>query len=193
MYAVVCFLLLMLLSACARRDQVVLLDKSGKGHTLVQIQTEKRTETLTQPLQAAFLNEKSIEKAVITRDDVDKYYGSIREHLPGPSHRYTVYFATGSRELNAEAEHTIAVILLDVKGRGASEVQVTGHTDSVGTVESNDLLSAERARTIGDLLLSKGLKTGLLRIIGRGERELKIPTGDETAEERNRRVEILVR
>jgi outer membrane protein OmpA-like peptidoglycan-associated protein len=70
---------------------------------------------------------------------------------------------------------------------------VTGHTDRVGTVESNDALSLRRARLIRDRLLSVGVAAERVEAVGRGEREPLVPTADEVPEPKNRRVEIRVR
>jgi outer membrane protein OmpA-like peptidoglycan-associated protein len=84
-------------------------------------------------------------------------------------------------------------IVEEVARRRAVEVQVTGHTDRVGSLESNDQLSEQRAAAVRDLLSARGLHASLVRVVGRGEREPLVPTPDETPEPRNRRVEILIR
>ena len=77
--------------------------------------------------------------------------------------------------------------------RQAVEVQVTGHTDRVGTDANNDRLSLERAEAVRDMLVQRGLKSNFIRAVGRGEREPLIPTPDDQPELRNRRVEVIVR
>ena len=57
----------------------------------------------------------------------------------------------------------------------------------------NDTLSLKRAETVRTALIAAGIAAGQIEIAGRGERELAVQTADEIAEERNRRVEILVR
>jgi outer membrane protein OmpA-like peptidoglycan-associated protein len=73
------------------------------------------------------------------------------------------------------------------------EVQVTGHTDRVGSVASNDSLALERAQAVRDMLIQRGLQASFIRPVGRGEREPLVPTPDEQEEPRNRRVEVIVR
>ena len=68
-----------------------------------------------------------------------------------------------------------------------------GHTDSVGSMESNDVLSLQRAETVRKFILQAGIQATSMEVAGRGERELAVPTGDEVAEVRNRRVEINLR
>ena len=70
---------------------------------------------------------------------------------------------------------------------------MTGHTDRVGSVADNDRLSLQRAEAVRAMLIQRGIKASFLRAVGRGEREPLIPTADEQAEPRNRRVEVIVR
>lgn len=72
------------------------------------------------------------------------------------------------------------------------ELMIVGHTDATGTDSYNMDLSRRRAQATADYLISRGIPSSRLRVIGRGEEE---PVADnETAEGRqlNRRVEIAV-
>jgi outer membrane protein OmpA-like peptidoglycan-associated protein len=80
-----------------------------------------------------------------------------------------------------------------VAKRQAVEVQVTGHTDTLGKESDNDRLSEERAQAVKEMLIAQGLKSNFIRAVGRGERELLIPTPDNVREPKNRRVEVIVR
>ena len=84
-------------------------------------------------------------------------------------------------------------ILKDVNQRLGSEVLVIGHTDTDGAAEANDALSLKRAKVVSKLLVDKGVSENKIEPVGRGERELLVPTADEVAEAKNRRVEIIVR
>jgi outer membrane protein OmpA-like peptidoglycan-associated protein len=69
---------------------------------------------------------------------------------------------------------------------------ITGHTADVGSVESQQVLSEERARRITDGLIARGVAPRALRYEGRGGTE---PVGDNSTEAgraANRRVEIRV-
>ena len=70
---------------------------------------------------------------------------------------------------------------------------MTGHTDRVGSEADNDRLSLQRAEAVRAMLIQRGINSSFLRAVGRGEREPLIPTPDEQAEPRNRRVEVIVR
>ena len=65
---------------------------------------------------------------------------------------------------------------------------VEGHTDAVGKVSYNQLLSEKRARTVLDFLQFKGIEKDRLMAQGKGSSELLLPDKPEAVE--NRRVRI---
>jgi len=67
---------------------------------------------------------------------------------------------------------------------------VVGHTDTVGTKEYNQSLSLKRAYSIKNILISNGIKEVDIKILGKGESQLKIKTNDEVPHPANRRAEI---
>ena len=77
--------------------------------------------------------------------------------------------------------------------KDTSEVQITGHTDTVGSDDSNDRLSYERAVEIRAELVKQGLPVAAAKVTGRGERELLVQTADGVSEQANRRVEVILR
>jgi outer membrane protein OmpA-like peptidoglycan-associated protein len=83
--------------------------------------------------------------------------------------------------------------MAEVRRRPDPEVLITGHTDRVGGVAQNDALSLQRAERVRASMLDLGLPADRAQAVGRGEREPLVPTDDEVAEPRNRRVEITVR
>ena len=71
-------------------------------------------------------------------------------------------------------------------------VEIVGHTDSKGSDEDNMVLSEQRANTVRDYLVSKGLDPNIVITAGEGE---TMPIADNNTDEgraKNRRVEILV-
>lgn len=87
----------------------------------------------------------------------------------------------------------LVALRAEIARRPGAEVQVTGHTDTVGSDADNDVLSLRRAREILNLLASKGFDRSIMTAVGRGERELKVPTADNVSNPANRRVEVIVR
>ena len=67
---------------------------------------------------------------------------------------------------------------------------IVGHTDTMGTKEYNMKLSIDRAEAVQDILLDIGIQKENIKILGRGEKDLSVKTGDEVAHPANRRAEI---
>lgn len=69
---------------------------------------------------------------------------------------------------------------------------VVGHTAAVGTAESQDKLSVERALSIVEKLKATGIPATRLLYEGRGGREPVAPNTSEVGKAQNRRVEIII-
>jgi outer membrane protein OmpA-like peptidoglycan-associated protein len=113
--------------------------------------------------------------------------------LPGRPKSFLLYFLEGSDEFTPESLVELEKMLAELRQRGAPDVVVIGHTDRVGSLQFNDRLSLQRAERVRAELVKLGIDQARIQIAGRGERELLVPTADEIAEARNRRVEISVR
>ncbi|RZK00514.1 MAG: OmpA family protein [Novosphingobium sp.] len=120
-------------------------------------------------------------------------YRQLMNGLPPPSRSYTLYFVDGATNLVPESRTVLDQIRADVAVRPGAEVQVTGHTDTVGSEEANDRLSLERAKQVMSVLAAEGFSPDALSAVGRGEREPAVETGDNVANAQNRRVEVIVR
>ena len=73
-----------------------------------------------------------------------------------------------------------------------AKVRIEGHTDTVGSDESNMLLSQRRAAAAAGYLQQKfGIAGGRLEAVGKGESEPLVNTGDNVDEPRNRRVRVV--
>ena len=73
-----------------------------------------------------------------------------------------------------------------------SLVDVYGHTDTVGSADSNQRLSEQRAQAVANYLTSRGVDSSRIRWMGFGETRPKVSTGDNVNEPLNRRVEIKI-
>ena len=105
-----------------------------------------------------------------------------------------VLFDTGQATLKPGAREKLsklAGILLAYPG--AYRIEVEGHTDSVGSDDSNLKLSQGRADSVHDYLLQSGVKPDRM-MTARGLGESSPVAGNETAAGRqvNRRVEIII-
>lgn len=70
------------------------------------------------------------------------------------------------------------------------QIQLTGHTDNVGSPESNISLGRNRARAIRSLLVEKGVPEAQITLNSRGEEQPVATNDTEAGRAENRRVEV---
>jgi len=190
----VCIGTLFLAACSTTKTLVVLLPEESGTNSAVTVGEGGRAVVLDTPLTAATVDARgTIDKATVTQEEVQRTFGEALAAQPPKPLSFTLYFDIASTEVTPDSLPILEALFAEVAKREAVEVQVTGHTDRVGTDATNDRLSLERAQGVRDVLIQRGLKTNFIRAVGRGEREPLIPTPDEQPEPRNRRVEVIVR
>jgi len=190
-------LALLLLVGCAKpvRDDlyVLLPDKDGKTGAL-SVESGGQQTVLDQPYASARVTEPGrVAAGAVTEQEARQAFGAALEAQPARPTSFIVYFLEGRDELTPDSRQLLGRILDEIARRPAPEIIVIGHTDRVGAVPYNDALSLRRAERVRDELVKVGIAPDRIRVAGRGEREPLVPTADEVAEPRNRRVEINVR
>jgi len=111
-----------------------------------------------------------------------------------PAVSIIVRFATGSATLTPDAIRALAPLgeALNAPGLAPYRFRIEGHTDTVGSVEMNQILSGRRALAVRELLVRHyGVDPARLEAVGYGDTQLLVPTPQQTAEPRNRRVQVL--
>jgi hypothetical protein len=106
--------------------------------------------------------------------------------------RFLIYFNTDQATLGAGAAQVVAAAAQQFQETGAAQIEVIGHTDTVGSAAYNLELSQRRAESVANELIALGVPATAVATVGRGEEDLLVPTADGVDEPRNRRVEIVV-
>ncbi|MCB0973113.1 MAG: OmpA family protein [Actinobacteria bacterium] len=117
--------------------------------------------------------------------------------IPPPVIPSDVLFDTAEATLKPEATPYLVELAQEIAERHAgARLNFVGHTDSRGTDEANQALSALRASAVLDWFAQHGFDRQLLTAEGAGERRLLAPDTDENGRfieqigQENRRVEI---
>lgn len=192
-----------LTSGCAARPvlaptrndlYVVLPDREGKAGAVTVTTPGARQEVLDRPFAGARISEPGrLETTAVPAEEVRQIFDATLDALPLRPVSFILYFHEGTDVLTPDSRQAVAGVFAEVARRPAAEVIVIGHTDRVGTMQSNDALSLQRAERVRTELVTLGAEAGRIEIAGRGERELLVPTEDDVPEPRNRRVEITIR
>ncbi len=134
-----------------------------------------------------------LESRAATPDEVRAVFAAALAAEPPRPVTFILYFVEATDQFTPQSRALVDQVLLTIATRPAPELTVAGHTDTVGTDQSNDALSLRRADRVRALLVGRGIPPASIVAVGRGKRELLVPTPDGVAEPRNRRVEITVR
>jgi len=101
-------------------------------------------------------------------------------------------FETGKADLLPEAFPVLDELVSYLMRKEDERIEIGGHTDNVGTAKSNQVLSENRANTVRNYLITKGIDPNRLTAKGYG---FSVPVADnKTAEGRaqNRRTEVKI-
>jgi len=102
-----------------------------------------------------------------------------------------IYFKTGSAEL--DADEPLLDTGADVARRCPSvNFEVNGYTDNVGSRRFNQKLSEERAKSVVEYLVEKGVIAKRIHSVGYGESHPIAPNNSDGNRAKNRRIEFKV-
>jgi outer membrane protein OmpA-like peptidoglycan-associated protein len=71
-------------------------------------------------------------------------------------------------------------------------IEISGHTDNTGSLNTNVRLSQERAKSVVDFLVARGIDLSRLEYRGYGPSQPVAPNDTEEGRSRNRRVEFKI-
>jgi outer membrane protein OmpA-like peptidoglycan-associated protein len=183
------------LAACGHSSLTLLPDEGG-GHGAVAVleaNGEPVGAVVSQPDSRTRLGSASATPRPIGRAGLNQDQLALLSGMPPPPKSYSLYFVEGTTDLTPESRPVLDELRAEVARRPGVDVEVTGHTDTVGSAEDNDALSLRRAEQILGVLAEAGIDRALMTAVGRGERALREPTADNVESAVNRRVEVLVR
>ncbi len=105
---------------------------------------------------------------------------------------YNIYFETNSYAILPGSKSELDRVVKFLKNNNKLKVEIQGHTDSTGNAGINMKLSKERAKSVVDYLVEKGINSAQLKYSGYGD--TKPIAGNETEEGRklNRRTTIKI-
>jgi outer membrane protein OmpA-like peptidoglycan-associated protein len=102
-----------------------------------------------------------------------------------------VLFETNQSTLQSGAYGTLDRLATALREKSGRKVLIEGHTDNVGSEDSNQQLSQRRARSVQSALTQRGVAGDQIMAVGKGESS-PIASNDEAAgRQANRRVELI--
>ena len=103
-----------------------------------------------------------------------------------------VYFDFDKWNLRPESFVELDRVVKMLADNPAIEIEMSAHTDSRGSDDYNFKLSDNRARSVMEYILSKGIATSRIRSEGYGETKPVVPNDSDENRQLNRRVEFTI-
>lgn len=103
-----------------------------------------------------------------------------------------VLFETGKSQLKGGAAANLAKLSSFLKAYPDRTLMIEGHTDNVGSEDSNLALSQNRAEAVRTYLLEQGVDNNRLGVIGKGESSPVASNDSVSGRALNRRVEVVI-
>ncbi len=121
-----------------------------------------------------------------TEEEVEELQVNLDDLIEGK----VVEFEVKSYALTREGEALLDEISAALEAVPAVRVRITGHTDSQGSHEENQVLSELRAQAVLDYLVAKGADPGRFETVGLGESQPIADNNTADGRARNRRIEF---
>jgi len=103
-----------------------------------------------------------------------------------------VFFPTNSFELSEQSHTELNKVIQFLNGNPKVMIELAGHTDNVGDKKSNMVLSQNRAKSVYDFLISKGVSANRISFKGYGDSQPIDSNESETGRSSNRRTEFRI-
>ena len=135
---------------------------------------------------------------------MDKQANDIKNALPGAEvervgegikitlSENMVNFAFNSAELTSSAKTNLDKLATVLINNPDTNINIYGHTDNKGTAQVNQKISENRANSVKNYLISKGIASSRMITMGRGFSEPIASNDTDAGRAQNRRVEFAI-
>lgn len=144
----------------------------------------------------SFLEQKDYSELEIPSEEGEITANVTIQIETGTKHKtYTlenVFFDTGKATLRNESYKALNVLVEAMKVKPALVIEIGGHTDDVGTPESNMALSQGRADAVKAYLVKNGISATRVLSKGYGQTHPVASNESESGRQKNRRTEVKI-
>jgi len=175
------------------KDNYIALLKNPDGTTGKVIIAGSQGEQIIEQAMLGAPLDGSKAPELISEEKLKADFGVAMAARPPLPETLVLHFQSNSTKLTKESANSLTKVIDGIASRPAAEVTILGYTDTVGSVKVNQVLGLKRANLVADLLKARKIKLESLEVESRGKQSLLVQTPDNTPEQRNRAVMILVR
>jgi len=103
-----------------------------------------------------------------------------------------IYFEFGKSNLKPESYAGLDNVVKLLQSNETIRIEISGHTDNIGSLKTNTKLSTDRAKAVVDYLVKKGIPASRLEYKGYAFSQPIAPNNTDAGRAQNRRVEFKV-
>lgn len=169
-------------------------DKKGKGNDRVTAPADSKPAAVIAPAVVAEKTEKpSVTETVVAVVVVEQ---TVKEPVAVAAPQCPItadinnHFVFNSDHIDSTAASEIRAFVVFMNENPDYKATITGHTDSIGTPEVNQIISENRANKVRDSLISQGIAPERLNAVGKGESMPIMSNMLKAGRAENRRIEI---
>ena len=120
----------------------------------------------------------------------NKFQAKLLDGFPFAERKVTIHFKHNTNEIPAEAYLILNRIAMFMVRNSEARIKIKGYTDSFGAYSYNIMISEQRANTIKNYLIAKGVAPSSMTALGLGPQDFVAGNDSEEGRRLNRRVEI---
>lgn len=163
------------------KTSTIVVQKDG-NETWVEVRSYNNMYRLT-VIEKKAMAQEVVAKAEVMGNDINS---------TGHVSIYGIYFDTGKSDIKPESDAALTEIAKLLKNDSGLKIYVVGHTDSVGSFDSNMKLSKDRAEAVTKALTGKyGIAPDRLKSHGVSSLSPVSSNDTEEGKQKNRRVELV--
>ena len=172
----------------ADEPQIIYVPQKKDTVTVEKVVVEKDTVTVTNTVTVkdTVTVEKVVRDTVIIIKEVPVEIQKVMKDLSNTLFKFNKF------NLGETEKGYLDQVADWIKSEPEINVEIGGHTDSVGSDSYNQKLSEQRAKAVCDYLISQGVDKARLTYKGYGESEPIATNETEAGRQRNRRVELKI-
>jgi len=176
-----------------KKEQEINIDDEGdfvavvnveniKGDALVQLEGDETA------FQSILISSEEISDGVLKDKDL-----SVKKLEKGESYTINdILYETNSSKIINSSKKVLDAFAIWLTSNSDLKIEIQGHTDDVGSEESNQALSMDRAFSVMEYLLSRGISKDRMKFKGYGESMPKFSNFTDKGRAKNRRTDFLV-
>jgi outer membrane protein OmpA-like peptidoglycan-associated protein len=163
-----------------------------KGEYSFQVEQGKNYKVLAEG--QGYLNKKiEVSTDTITKSDTIRTNIGIKQTPKGSIVISNIYYETAKADLRQESQESLNKELVDLlKDNPKLIIEISSHTDDVGTNDYNQKLSQARAESVVNYLIGHGIDKSRLIAKGYGEGKPIAPNTTPEGRQKNRRTEFKI-